>query len=97
MIAALLNMNLLWNLHHSRANKVKIDDVARNEGGEQCIRIKDHTGNCMTILLEFNDDIMKLDLREPTDDELLALRVNWLTPPMEEITPQSIRRSRVAL
>ena len=87
----------LWNSHHLRANKVKVDDVARNEGGEQCIRIKDHTGNWMTIPLEFNDDIMKLDLREPTDDELLALRVNWLTPPMEEITPQSIRRSRVAL
>ena len=40
---------------------------------------------------------MIINLREPTEYEQLALRVNWLTPPMEDITPQSIRRIREVL
>ena len=48
------------------------------------------------ILLKFNGDYMSVDIREPTD-ELLALGVNWLMPPMESITPQSIQRSRRAI
>ena len=40
---------------------------------------------------------MTVDVREPTEEKLLALGVNWLTQPMEELTPRSIRQSRVAL
>ena len=87
----------LWNSHHLRANKIQVSDVARDQGGDQCIRAKDESGNWIKIPLRFNGDIMTVNLREPTEDELLALRVNWLTPPMEKITPQSIRRSRVAM
>ncbi len=66
-------------------------------GGDQCIRVRDHNCNWITIPLKFNGDIMTLDINEPPEEELLALRVNWLMPPMEKITSQSIRRSRVAL
>ena len=76
---------------------MKVHNVARNEGGDQCIVIKDQDDQWRRIPLDFNGDIMKLDIREPTEEELLALRVNWLTPPMEELTPQSIQRNRVAL
>ena len=87
----------LWNSHHLRSNNVQVSDVAAELGGDQCIRVKDHNRNWINIPLKFNGDIMTLDINEPTEEELLALRVNWLTPPMEKITPQSIRRSRVAL
>ena len=40
---------------------------------------------------------MACELRDPTEEEQLALRVNWLTPPMEELTPQSIWRSKTVL
>ena len=80
----------LWNSHHMRANKVQVSDAARDQGGDKCLRIKDKSGSWITIPLKFNGDIMTIDLREPTEDEKLALRVNWLTPPMEDITPQSI-------
>ena len=33
----------------------------------------------------------------PTEEELLALRVNWLALPMEQIIPQSIRQNRKVL
>ena len=79
------------NSHHLRANKIQVSDVTRDQGGDQCIRAKDENRNWIKILIRFNGDIMPVNLREPTEDELLALRVNWLTPPMEKITPQSIR------
>ena len=87
----------LWNSHHIRANNIEVDDVARNVGGGQCIKMTTNNGNRITIPMKFNGSIMTVDVREPTEEELLALGVNWLTPPMEEITPQSIRRSKVAL
>ena len=87
----------LWNSHHLRSNKVQVHDVAKNEGGNQCISLKNRDGEWITIPLKFNGDIMTVDIREPTEDELLALGVNWLTPSMERMTPQSIRRSRGAL
>ena len=80
-----------------RANKVQVSNVARDQGGDQYLRIKDQSGSWITIPLKFNGDIITIDLREPTKDEQLALRVNWLTPPMEDITPQSVRRSRELL
>ena len=89
----------LWNSHHIRANNVEVNDVSSDCGGDQCIRITDSKGKSIVIPLKFNGDIMRtVDLREPSEDELsLALRVNWFTPPMEVITPQSIRRSRLAM
>ena len=78
-----------------RANKVQVSDIARDQGGDQCLRIKDQSGSWITIPLKFNGDIITIDLREPTEDEQLELRVNCMTLPMEDITPQSIRRSRV--
>ena len=87
----------LWNSHHLRNNGIVVDDVSKASGGSQCIKLVDHDGKERIIPLKFNGDIMTLDIHVPTEEELLALRVNWLTPPMENITPQSIRRSRKAL
>ncbi len=80
----------LWNSYHLRSNNVQVSDVAAELGGDQCIRVKDHNRNWITIPLKFNSDIMTLDINEPTKEELLALRVNWLMPPIEKITPQLI-------
>ena len=77
----------LWNSNHFRANKVKVSDVSKEEGGYQCIRIKYEIGNWITILLKFNGDIMKIYLRTPNEEELLSLRVNWLTPPIYKLIP----------
>ena len=59
----------LWNSHHMRSNKVQFSDVARDQGGGQCLRIKDQSGSWIKIPLKFNVDIMTIDLREPTEDE----------------------------
>ena len=48
---------------------------------------KDENNELIYILLDFNWDIMKVDIRNPTEEELLALRVNWLIPPMEPLPP----------
>ena len=77
----------LWNSHHLRSHNIVVDDVAKKDGGGQCIILKDQEGNERNIPLKFNGDIMTVNLRAPTEDELLALRVNWLTPPMEKLTP----------
>ena len=87
----------LWNSHHLRSYNVKVDDVAKEAGGDQCMTFKNHEGKDIIVPFKFNGDIMTVDLREPSDEELLTLRVNWLMPPMEELTPQSIRRSKLAL
>ena len=87
----------LLNSHHLRKNGVVVEDVAKECGGNQCIKITDYCNKMRTIPLDFNGDIMMINLREPTQEELLALRVNWILPPMENITPQSLRRSRIAL
>ena len=87
----------LWNSHHLRANKVRVSDVAKDEGGDQYIRVKDESRSWITIPLKVNGDIMTVDLSTPTEEELLALTVNWLTPPMEKVTPQSIQRRKRAL
>ena len=87
----------LWNSHHMRAGGAIVNDVAKQVGGDQNMMVKDERGNTINIPLKFNDHIMSLDLRQPTEEELMALRVIWVLPPMENITPQSIRRSRIAL
>ena len=67
----------LWDSHHLRSNNVKVDDVAKEAGGDQCMSFKNQDGKDIIIPLKFNGDIMTVDLREPSDKELLALRVNW--------------------
>ena len=83
----------LWNSHHLRSNGIVVNDVAKDKGGDQCIYLNDGKRD-ITIPLEFNGDIMTVELFEPTKDELLTLKVNWLTPPIEELTLQLIRRRR---
>ena len=87
----------LWNSHHLRANKVIVDDVAKEHKGNQQIKLKGTNREEIEIPLKFNGNYMHVELRKPTEEELLALGVNWLTPPMENVTPQSIRRSKRAL
>ena len=78
----------LLNSHHLRSNKVIVDDVAKEVGGTQCMKFRDLNRKEINIPFRFNGDIMTVDLREPTEEELVALRVNWLLSPMEDITPQ---------
>ena len=66
-----------------------MNDVAKDKGGDQCIYLNDGKRH-ITIPLKFNGDIVTVELFEPTKDELLTLKVNWRTPPMEELTLQSI-------
>ena len=87
----------LWNSHHMRNNGVDVDDRAENAGGKYHIRIKFDLSKWHTIPLTFNGSITTVPLRTPTEEELLTLMVNWVLPPMEVVTPQSIRRSRSAL
>ena len=74
-----------------------VRNVAKELGGHQCIRIQDGNRSWITIPLKYNGDIITCELREPTKEEQLALRVNWLTTPMEELTPQSIWQSKTVL
>lgn len=87
----------LWNSHHMRSNGTTVDDVAKEVGGTQCMIVKDDGGKFITIPLDFDGSIMTANLRTPSEEELVALRVIWVLPPMEIITPQSIRRNRATL
>ncbi len=87
----------LFNTHHVRNNNVTVNEVAIEHGGAQSMEVSGPNGKKHKIPLKFNGDIMTLDVREPTQEELMALGVIWILPPMEKITPQSIRRSRIAL
>ena len=84
----------LLNSHHMRNNGVKVNDVAKKHGGEQNLELKIN-GRIIRIPLIFDGDIMKLDLREPTEEELTTLGVVWITPAIMNYTAQSIRRERV--
>ena len=78
-------------------NKVIVSNVIKELRRDQCIRIRNKSSTWITIPLKYDSDIMTYDLKEPTEEEHFALRINWLTPPMEIITPQSIRRSKAVL
>ena len=85
----------LLNSHHLREHGVIVEDKAIWHGGEQVVKMKDNDGNLIKIPLKFvGGDTMRIALRKPTQEELMALRVIWVLPPMEELTPQSIRRSK---
>ena len=45
---------------------MKASDEAKEEGGNQCTRIKDESGNWITIPLKLKGDKMKIYLRTPT-------------------------------
>ena len=74
-----------------------MSNVAVEVGGTQSFSFTDHDGKFCSIPKQFNGDIMTVKIHEPSQEELLALRVNWITPPMEPITPQSIWRSKRAV
>jgi len=57
-----------------RSNGLIVDDIAKDVGGKQSFTVTDDVVAC----------------RMPTDEELLALKINWITPSIEEVTPQSI-------
>ena len=86
----------LRNSHHLRAQGTIVNDVAEIAGGTQCLKFKNQKGRDVRISFDFDDHIMKVNLRTPTEDEL-TLGVNWLLPPMEPNRPQSIRRRRPVL
>ena len=86
----------LLNSHHLREHGTVVNDIARCHKGKQNLEILVDGSYC-NIPLKFNGDIMMLNLREPTEEELTMLRVVWILPAMAEHTPQSIRRSRVVL
>jgi len=54
-----------------RSNGVIVDDIAKDAGRKQSFTVTDDVVAC----------------RMPTDEELLALKINWITPSMEEVTP----------
>ena len=74
-----------------RSNGVVVDDIAKEVGGKQSFTVTDDIGKRSVIPLKFNGDIMTVACRMSTDEELLALKISWVTPPMGEVTPQSIR------
>ena len=88
----------LWNSHHLREYGTIVNDVAKSHGGSQNMVIRMHDGSQREIPLGFDGDIMKVNISEPTEEELATLRVVWITPTIDgnEYTPQSLRRSRVA-
>ena len=63
---------------------MKVSDVAKEEGGDKCIITKYESSNWITVPLKFNGYIMTIDLRTPTEEEILSLRVNWLTLPIDK-------------
>ena len=52
-----------------------VEDVAKQVGGSQCIEVTDDRGNVRKFSLDFNCDIIMIKLREPTQEDLMALRV----------------------
>jgi len=76
---------------------VIVDDIAKDVGGKQSFTVTDDVGKRSVIPLKFNGDIMTVACRMPTDRELLAMRINWITPSMEEVTLQSIRLAKRAI
>ena len=83
----------LLNSHHLRRNGVQVNDIAKQHNGKQNIEVSDGQGGILDIPLKFDGDIVTLDLREPTEEELATLSVVWIRPAMETES-QSIRRSR---
>jgi len=70
---------------------VIVDYFAKEVGGKQSFTVNNDVGTSSIIPLKFNGDIMTVACRMSTDEELLALKISWVTPPMGEVTPQSIR------
>ena len=82
----------LLNSHHLRSNGVDVQDIARCHGGLQRLEIK--VGQEINYIpLDFDGDIMKLQLRAPTEEEMKRMEVIWVTPAMSEPNLRSVRRS----
>ena len=60
----------LWNSHHLREHGTIVEDVAKSHGRKQCLKVKEPDGNIYLIPLEFDGDIMKVDLFTDVDGHL---------------------------
>ena len=58
-----------------------VEDTANKDGGKQFIKIY-NSGSSTSITLVFYGDIFKVKQRQPTEEEIFTLNVNWLTPYM---------------
>ena len=82
----------LLNSHHLRSNGVDVQDISRRHGGLQRLEIK--VGQEINYIpLDFDGEIMKINLRTPTLEEIETMEVTWLTPAMGESNLRSVRRS----
>ena len=79
----------LLNSHHMRQHGCVVNDVTKDHGGEQNIQLN-ISGDTVNIPLSFDGDIMKLNLRAPTEKELPTLGVVWVMPAIVNYTTQSI-------
>ena len=74
-----------------RTHGTLVDDISRKVGGTQCIKVNVRGNETATIPLKFiNGDIMTVDLRKPTKEELATLIVVWILPPMGNMSTQSL-------
>ena len=78
----------LPNNHHSllstgqaRESGVWCDNVLKRHGGGQCLRASSDEDEVVTLDLDVDQGLLKLDLSYPTDDEFKNLPVVWLTSP----------------
>ena len=86
----------LLNSHHMRNHGCIVNDIATTHGGAQDMQFKVE-GKLVRIPFAFDGDIMKLNLREPTEEELATLGVVWIMPAIVNHSSQSIRRNRVSM
>ena len=82
----------LLNSHHMRDYGVIVEDTSNKHCGNQCLIILD-TGRSIIIPLVFDGGIIKINLQKPTEEDLFALSVNWLTPAMVEHSTRSIKKN----
>ena len=74
-----------------------VDDVAKRVDRTQYIKVKNESGKWITMPTKSNGKNMTINLRQPTEEDLMALRAICIFPPMEKVTHKFIQRSRSAL
>jgi hypothetical protein len=82
----------LINTHVMRKNNVTVNDIAKPDGGEQNRPIE--VGS-IKFDLEFTDDnkLLTFAIRCPTEEELNALQIHWLTPQIPDTLSELLRQS----
>ena len=76
MIGTRHNLSHSGIVNHMRSNGVIVDDIAKEVGGKQSFTITDGIGKRRAIPLKFNGDIMTVACRMPTDEKIMALKIN---------------------